>query len=176
MKTLLIGLRGSGKSTVGARAAEAVGLDFVDLDERVRRAFGGVDIATIFEERGESAFRDQEASEFARAMGESGDAIVALGGGTPTAPGVRESIETHKERGDARVVYLRAEADTLVNRLGEHGLGDNRPSLTGGDALEEMAEVFAGRDPKYRELSDHVIDASRGLEAVVSDVAGIVRG
>ena len=176
MKTLLIGLRGSGKSTVGARIAEALGLDFIDLDERVRRSFGGVDIATIFEERGETAFRSQEATEFARAMGEDGEAVVALGGGTPTAPGVSESIEAHRATGEARVIYLRAEPDTLVRRLGEHGLGDNRPSLTGGDALDEMAEVFAQRDAMYRALADEVVDASPGLEAVVGDVLGIVRG
>jgi shikimate kinase len=109
-------------------------------------------------------------------MAEASDAVIGLGGGTPTAPGVGESIEKHKESGAARVVYLRAEADTLVNRLGEQGLGENRPSLTGGDALEEMAEVFAARDPMYRRLADDIVDASRALEAVVGEVTRIIRG
>ena len=174
-KSLLIGLRGSGKTTVGRRVAEELGVEFIDLDERVREAFGGVDISTVFQQQGEPAFRARESSELSRVMDEPIDAVVALGGGTPTAPGVDDFLRSSKERGRALIVYLRADPDVLARRLLDTGIGEDRPSLTGGDPIEEIREVFDRRDPLYRALADAEVDASCTTEHVVSDVVSAVR-
>lgn len=152
---LLIGLRGSGKSTLGPRLAERIGFSFTDLDDLVARAMGEDSPGKAFAKHGQAAFRQMEGKmliDVVRPLGQ----VIALGGGTPTGMVALESIRREKSQGRARVLYLRGQPATLQARLAATDLS-SRPSLTGASPLAEIDEVFAKRDPLYLGLADHVI-------------------
>lgn len=155
---VLMGLRGSGKSTLGRAVAGATGLPFVDLDEVTTGLLGGGTLAEQWSRLGEGAFRDAEASALrAQLAGAAGSAFVlALGGGTPTAPGAAEMLGGAVGGGGVELVYLRGQPETLRERLCETDTGE-RPSLTGAGTLEEIGRVFDARDGLYSRLASRVI-------------------
>lgn len=152
---LLIGLRGSGKSTLGPALAGRVGFAFTDLDDLVARAMGEESAGKAFEKHGQAAFRQMEGKimiDVVRPLGQ----VIALGGGTPTGMVALEAIRREQAAGRAKVFYLRAEPATLRDRLRKTDIS-SRPSLTGADPLEEIDAVFSRRDPLYRGLADRTI-------------------
>jgi len=188
---VLMGLRASGKTTLGRAVAERVGWRFVDLDERVCVALGVEHAGEAFARLGEAAFRAAEREELERVLGEasgSGEVVVSLGGGTPTAAGAGALLRRASAAG-ARVVYLRNGPETLSARLRGAPADANRPALTrpadgeaaGGDEAErvaaEVGEVFARRDGLYVELATDVVEAD-GLEpeALIEVLAGMAGG
>lgn len=173
---LLIGLRGSGKTTIGRLVAQRGARHFLDLDELVLEDFGLPTVAEIWEEHGEAAFREAET----RLLGDrvlaadAPAAIVALGGGAPTAPGALPLLEDARDRGRAVIAYLRGTPETLRARL-QGSEQANRPSLTGRDPLAEIDEIFAARDPLYRKLASHVLEIDdRSIEHVAASVEGLL--
>jgi len=152
---LLIGLRGSGKSTLGRRLADTLGRPFIDLDDRTAADLGHASPGPALRAEGIDAFRAAEAKALRAALEQPGS-VLALGGGTPTAPGAEELIRSHRARGDALVMYLRALPDQLASRLTADGAPD-RPALLGGDAVAEIGDLFERRDPLYRGLADGVL-------------------
>jgi len=162
---VLMGLRGSGKSTLGRRLADALGRAFVDLDDRTAAALGCDTPGAALRERGEPAFRAAEADALRAAIDE-GAIVLALGGGTPTAAGTADLLRERVAAGRAAVVYLRASADTLAERLAVAG-GPERPALVGADPIAEIGTLFARRDPIYRELAGSVLH----LDGVSEDTA-----
>jgi len=152
---LLIGLRGSGKSTLGRRLADDLSRPFVDLDDRTAAALGHATPGDALRTEGIEAFRDAESRALTAALDEPAS-ILALGGGTPTAPGAADFINKHKADGSALVVYLRAEPTELASRLAAPGAPD-RPALIGDDPITEIGTLFDQRDPLYRDLSDAVL-------------------
>ena len=157
---VLVGPRGSGKTTVGRRLADWFGCDFADSDEELVRR-DGRDIPTIFQQDGEAGFRTLEADVIAVLLARD-PLVLATGGGAVT------NADTRRRFRDAgEVIYLHADAATLHARTA----GDpNRPPLTDLPAEEEMAAVLAEREPLYREVSGHVVDAGRAVDDVVNDV------
>ncbi len=170
---LLIGLRGSGKSTVGRALAGDLRAPFADLDDDVLTLVGASTVREAWERSGEASFREAEARALAARLGSRG-AVVALGGGTPTAPGADALIERARREGAARVAYLRAEPATLRARLSADD--PDRPSLTGADPLAEIERVFGARDEPYRRLADAIIDASRAPDEVRAALRGVAAG
>jgi shikimate kinase len=159
----LMGLRGSGKSTVGRRLAEQVGRPFVDLDRRALALLGAATVAEAWARHGEPAFRAAELSALERVLEGEPEAVVALGGGTGMIDGFEAVTEDR-----ARLVYLRAEPEVLAGRISD-GEAD-RPALKGESATGEMRSVFAERDPRYRSLAAVIVDASGSVEEVVERV------
>ena len=102
MGIVLVGYRGSGKTTVGRKLALALNLEFVDLDERITTAAGKT-IREIFAEEGESGFRDRETRALVDVLGESADRAISLGGGVIERAENREKISASGHR----VFYLR---------------------------------------------------------------------
>lgn len=149
---VLIGLRASGKTTIGRLAAERLGLGFADLDDLTPRKLGASTAAEALQSAGENAFRDAEA-EALREVLAAKPMLIALGGGTPTAPGAADTL---RDAG-TMIVYLRAQPETLGVRLAQTDL-TSRPSITGRGVIEEVAELFDRRDPVYRRLAHVVID------------------
>jgi shikimate kinase len=183
MNVLLIGLRGAGKTTVGRLAAAKLGWKFVDLDDRtpvevMAQATAGAgapaaeqpppSVAEVWQAYGEAVFRAAEVRALKRVL-EGDQQVVALGGGTPMAPGAAELLRQAGGAGGGvvRVVYLRAQPDVLAARLAAGGEAAvaARPSLTGSGVVEEIPRVFTQRDPVYRQLAGVVIDCDR-LSAV----------
>lgn len=162
---VLMGLRGSGKSTVGRAAAERWGVGFVDLDDRtlarLRGAHGVNTIAEAFTVLGEPVFRRAECAALEDVLGEGG--VIALGGGTPMAPGASELLRTS----GALLVYLHLDPEALRERIRAE-IDHRRPALrSGGDAVGEIKEVYAERDPLYRLLAQAILEADQPVGVMI---------
>jgi len=166
---LLMGLRASGKSSLARLVGARLGMDFVDLDARTPSIAGRDTVRQVFELDGEAAFRTAELEALHQVLVEP-PAVIALGGGTPTAPGASGFL-TGATNAGAPLVYLRAQPATLAGRLADaeqHAGNQHRPSLSGKPITEEIAEQYEARDPLYRELATAVIDVD-GLD--INDAA-----
>lgn len=160
---VLMGLRSSGKSSLGRRLAVYAGVDVSDLDELVCFALGVAHASEAFIRLGEERFRTEETSQLIRWLS-AADApagerprVLALGGGTPTAPGAAEALRAASSAGTS-VVYLHAPPGVLAARLRAGGAGANRPSLTGADPASEMETIYRTRHPLYAQLATVIVD------------------
>ena len=151
-----MGLRGCGKSSLARRLCAATGLPFADLDDRTAAILGEKTAADAWTNFGEVAFRAAEVRALRQALDDA-TPIIALGGGTPTAPGAEAILRTLKRERPPRIVYLRAPAEVLAARIRAGGRSV-RPSLTGLDPAEEVPVILAQRDPLYLDLADWVLD------------------
>ena len=147
----LVGLPGAGKSTLGRMLARRLGLVFVDADAELETRLG-VTIPTIFEIEGEAAFRDREEAILASLVERSG-IVLATGGGVV----IRAENRT-RLRSSGTVLYLHAEPSTLRERTRK---SRHRPLLNAADPLARLAELYAQRDPLYREVAHSVIESDR---------------
>ena len=159
---VLIGLRGSGKTTLGRLLAARRSVEFVDLDDRTVASSGHSSVSALFRALGEPAFREAERAALERALAHDAPsgAVIALGGGTPTAPGARELLERARAEGRIRVVLLEAPPAVLGARL-SIAPGD-RPLLMGANFAEEAALLADRRMPLYRTLADAVVSTASG--------------
>ena len=162
---LLIGLRGSGKSTLGRLLAVKLHRPFVDMDDETAAALRCASVAEAWEQHHESGFRLAETRVLKKLLATRGR-VIALGGGTPTAPGAKQALRNAQSEGTARIIYLRASAHTMRERLENADLAD-RPSLTGTDTITEIDLILARRDGPYRELADEVVNVDGLAEATV---------
>lgn len=153
---VLVGLPGSGKSTVGRALAARLGWEFVDLDREIERRVGR-SIPRIFAEEGEEGFRALEL-EATRALAGRDGIVVAPGGGWITRPDTVGLL-----RPPARLVYLVVSVATALARV--RGSDEVRPLLAGGDPEAALAALLASREPLYRAADLAVI-----AEGVVSEV------
>jgi shikimate kinase len=112
VKIILLGYMGRGKSTVGRQLAQKLSLPFIDLDAYIEEQFGS-SIPEIFEQKGEIVFRRKEHEYLKEILGQSGDAVIALGGGTPCYSDNMELILGHTQN----VFYLRLGIASLAKRL-----------------------------------------------------------
>lgn len=165
-----MGLRCSGKTTVGPLLAQRLGCGFVDLDERTAAKVGCATAGDVLRSLGEAAFRAAEAVALREVLALAQPMVIALGGGTPTAPGAAAMIMDAQARRAAVVVYLRAVPEVLVERMRTGG-HSSRPSLTGAGAVEEVGVLFQRRDPMYARLADRVVDAVLPAELIVEQLA-----
>ena len=148
---VLIGMMGSGKSTLGKQLARRLRRTFFDSDaEIVRRT--GASIAHIFEVEGESGFRKRESEELLRLMAQP-NAVVATGGGAILAEPNRRLL-----RENAIVLYLHASVETLYDRT-RHS--KDRPLLAVPDPKERLMQLYAVRDPLYRETAHAIVESDQ---------------
>jgi shikimate kinase len=145
---VLIGYRGSGKSTIGKKLADRLWQPFVDTDELVVRKAGGRTIKDIFETEGEQRFRDLEA-EVVREVALLQEHVIALGGGALLREDNRKLI---KDAGH-KVVYLKCEPEVLFQHIqADPDTAKTRPALTNlGGGVEEIRKLLADREPIYRQ-------------------------
>lgn len=153
---ILIGLRASGKSTAAAIIAAQLGCPMIDLDHVVAQRANLPAAADLIARDGIDAFRIAESQALAAIMDETGTVVLALGGGTPTAPHAAGMLRAAARRG-IRIVYLRATPTTLRTRLAQTDLS-SRPSLTGAGTLDEVKTLFDARDWLYQELASTIIN------------------
>ena len=156
MSIVLIGYRGSGKTSIGKRLADRLWQKCVDTDELVV-AKAGRSIAEIFADEGEAKFRELE-SEVVREVAAMNDIVIALGGGAPLSEENRRVI---KEAGH-RVIYLKCEPEELLKRIqADPDTPKSRPNLTEfGGGIEEIAKVLAEREPIYRQMADAELEVT----------------
>ena len=154
MSIVLIGYRGSGKTTVGRALADRLSWPFVDADAVVvQRA--GMTIRELFERFGEPHFRAVEAAVVAELLARR-DHVIAMGGGAVLSAETRAALATAGHP----VVYLSGSADELHRRIAaDPATAETRPSLTAlGGGLAEVRAVLAAREPVYRAAMTHEVD------------------
>lgn len=151
---------GAGKSRVGKRLAERLGLPFVDADSEIEKETGK-SVSELFATVGEAAFRERERQMICRLLG-GPVIVVASGGGAYLDPVIRAEI-----RARGRSIWLRADLDTLVERTSR---SNRRPLLEGVDRRAKLSELMERRYPVYAE-ADLVVDSHSGpVEATVESV------
>lgn len=149
---VLVGMMGSGKTSVGRRVARALNWPFQDADWAIENA-AGTTIANIFDEIGEEAFRQSERQVIARLLSDQGHQVLALGGGSFVATETRELI-----REKAFSIWLEADIEILVRRTCRR---DDRPLLKNGDPHEILSRLLEARRPTYQE-ADLIVESGVG--------------
>ncbi len=167
----LIGLPGSGKSTVGRQLARRLQIPFTDADQVLERRIG-CPIREFFEREGEEAFRDLEEQVLDELTQQPG--VLSTGGGA-----VLREVNRQRLHQRGKVVYLKSTPEELMRRL-RHDT--QRPLLQVSDPLQRLRELQAARDPLYRETAHFVIDIGRPSVATLVnmivmqlELAGVVQ-
>ena len=137
----LLGLRGAGKSTLGAKLAEALDLPFVELDREVEKEAGAA-LGEVFSMYGQDAFRRFERRSLERVLSDNAKRVIATGGSLVTDPGTSELL---LER--CRCVWLKASPEEHMARV--IAQGDMRPFKGRSAALEEIRKLLADRSRLY---------------------------
>lgn len=166
---VLVGLMGSGKTTVGNLVADRLGLPFADTDHLVEVAAGRT-VAEVFAYEHEAGFRARESAALVAALARP--QVVATGGGA-----VLIDLNRRVIRSAPVVVWLAAPPEVLASRLAGDA-GDERPLLAAGSAsvVETLHRLSAERALFYREVADHVIEvADRSPEEVADEIVGLAR-
>lgn len=159
----LVGLRGAGKSHVGAEVASVWGVPFVELDELIVRE-AQMTLPSIFEIHGEQYYRGVEREVLRRLLARDEACVVATGGSIVTDPETWALLRAH-----ARTVWLKARPEEHWDRVVAQG--DVRPMRGRPRAMNELRQLLGAREPLY-EQADVVVDtSSRAVDSVVSEVA-----
>jgi len=158
MNIVLMGVRCTGKSTVGRRLAEKLGVPFTDTDELIEERTGRL-IPRIVAEKGWPAFRAAEKAVI-RELAAAERGVIALGGGAVCDA---DNVDVLKAKGV--FVWLSARPEEIASRMGKDAAnGAERPSLTGAPSVDEIRAVMAEREPLYHRLADLVVDTT-GIDA-----------
>jgi shikimate kinase len=167
----LIGMPGSGKSSVGRQLARRLSWAFADADTEIERQIGCT-IRAFFEQHGEPAFRDVEQSVLASLLLRE-RLVLATGGGSVLREVNRQLLSARAE-----VVYLRSTPEELMRRL-RHDM--HRPLLQVSDPMRKLRDLFGERDPLYRACARFVIETGRpsvkilaGMILMQLELAGVV--
>jgi shikimate kinase len=147
----LVGMMGAGKTTAGRLMARRLKREFLDTDHEIERRCG-VKVPVIFEFEGEAGFRQREAAVIAELTARE-DVVLATGGGAVLDEANRRHLAAR-----GTVVYLHAPPPALYERVRQDR---NRPLLATADPQARLQELYAVRDPLYREIADIVFDTGR---------------
>jgi XRE family aerobic/anaerobic benzoate catabolism transcriptional regulator len=165
----LLGVRGAGKSTIGAALAKRLGKAFVEIDREIELA-AGLPLGEVFALHGEAYYRRLEREVLTRlcaSAADSGPTILATGGSIVNDPPNYALL-----RARCRTVWLRARAEDHWNRVVAQG--DRRPMADSPHAFAELRALLAAREKLYAR-ADHTIDTTgRPVAAVVSELAALV--
>ena len=161
-----VGPMGAGKTSIGRRVADRLGLRFVDVDQWIEHQLG-VSIATIFELEGEAGFRRREREALSALCAGEGQ-LIATGGGAVLDPDNRSCLTN-----SAYVVWLRVSVDQQLERLARDR---SRPLLAALDRRQRLEAMALGRNPLYASLADYVFESdSRKVSAAADRLASALR-
>ena len=153
----LVGMPGSGKSTIGKALAKALNRSFIDLDQAIEERCG-VAIPVIFEIEGEAGFRKRESKVLQEVADDQSNAVVSTGGGTILA---QQNREIMRQRGV--VIYLKATLDELLRRTSRDR---HRPLLNTDDPKARLQALFDERGALYEAMADVIIETATASVAV----------
>lgn len=148
----LVGLPGSGKTTIGKLLARRLGVPFVDSDHVIEERLG-CPIRVFWEQQGEEAFRDLEQAVIADLTGDGQARVLATGGGTVLREANRDALRAH-----THVVYLRTSPDQIYQRV-RHDR--KRPLLQVDDPMARLRALHTQRDPLYKLAAHVTVDTGR---------------
>ncbi|MDZ4163629.1 MAG: shikimate kinase [Smithellaceae bacterium] len=165
MNVILIGHRGSGKTSVGMELAARLACPFYDSDLLIEEDSGST-IPDLVETGGWSHFRERE-REVIRKMAYLKNSVIATGGGA-----VMDHQNAALLKNIGVTIWLMADAETIVRRLRrDEATSIPRPSLSGRDVVAETASLLAERNPVYRHLACYAVDTStKGICQVVEEI------
>jgi len=170
MNIILIGYRGSGKSTVGRRLADRLKMKFVDTDDLIEERYGAP-ISAIVKSHGWGHFRKLE-NNVIEGISKKDHLIIAPGGGA-----VLNTDNVKALRRNGTLVWLKADRQTLLRRMNQDpGTNTRRPTLTGKGASQELKEIMSLREPIYEQVSEIQIDTSTiDVETVVENILVVLK-
>lgn len=157
---VLVGMMGSGKSSVGRRLAGRLGMPFVDADTEIETA-AGMTIPEIFDQRGEAEFRDGERRVIGRILATRAPLVLATGGGAFMNPETRRKV---KELGIS--IWLKAEPEVLLRRVRKRS---NRPLLQTTDPEATLRRMLGEREPVYALADLTILSSDEPHEVVVGE-------
>lgn len=159
----LLGVRGAGKSTIGAALAKKLGRRFVELDQEIEAA-AGLALGDVFALHGEAYYRRVEREVLARVLAEPEPTVLATGGSIVNDPATYALL-----RARARTIWLRASAEDHWNRVVAQG--DQRPMAENPHAFEELRALLAARTKLYARADQTVETSGRTVKQVVAELA-----
>lgn len=162
---VLVGLPGSGKSTVGKLVADQLGAPFIEPDAIIVRKMQ-MPIARIFGMHGEASFREMERQAVEHALA-GPPAVIAPGAGWAAQPG-----QLDQALGQGYVIYLKVMIGTAAKRVGD---GEERPLLTGSDPVEAIRELLKVREPFYSKAEVEVKCDIKTAEQVAEEIVALAR-
>ena len=170
MHIILIGYRGTGKTSVGRKLAEKLKLPFYDTDQMIIDRIGKT-IKEWVEEKGWESFRQEEKAVI-RVISSLDCGVIALGGGAVMDPGNREVL-----RQKGLIVWLTADVQTIIKRMkSDPDNKDNRPPLSEKDWENETQELLTQRSPVYQGLADFSIDTDgKNIEGVTEEICNQIQ-
>ena len=163
---VLVGMMGAGKSSVGKRLSQRLGLPFADADTEIELA-AGMTIPEIFEKRGETEFRLGEQRVIARLLGD-GPLVLATGGGAFMNEQTRAAVAA---RGIS--IWLKADLDVLLKRVKRRA---DRPLLKNGDPAATLERLMAERVPVSAQADLTVASRDIPHDAIVAEIVGLIAG
>jgi XRE family aerobic/anaerobic benzoate catabolism transcriptional regulator len=158
----LVGLRGAGKSTIGALVARRLKIPFVELDSLIERA-AGMSLSEIFSLHGEDYYRRLEREQLAVLLGKPGQAVIAVGGSIVSDA---RNWELLKRR--SLTIWLRATPRDHMQRVLRQG--DTRPMKDNPAAMTELRALLERREPLYAESDTEVKTSGRKIQTVVEQI------
>ena len=168
MNIVLIGFRGTGKSTVGRLLAKRLERDFIDSDKFIEDSTGKT-IKSIFEEDGEEGFRQIEADTITE-LSKADNKVISAGGGVVLR---EENVNNLKDNGF--LILLEATPEIIHNRIAQDkNTTQQRPSLTDKKPLEEIKHLIEQREHAYKNAADYTINTSSvSCEDIVNEIITI---
>lgn len=165
MKIFLIGLPGSGKTTLGKKIADALKIPFVDLDKEIERREGRL-IRKIFKEKNEDYFRVLEANELSVWCGNDKEFVMATGGG---APCFFKNMDAINKAGTS--IFLDVPASEIADRIRKTNV-EERPLLSAGgiDGLKDNLELMRTNRLSYYQRAHHTFTGAAGLSEILKAI------
>jgi len=162
----LLGLRGAGKSTLGAKLAQALQVPFIELDREVERE-AGTGLGEVFSMYGQDAYRRFERKALARVLKDQPRAVIATGGSLVSDPETYALL-----RGHCHCIWLKASPEDHMQRV--IAQGDLRPFSGRAAALEEIRTLLADRDGLYARADDTVDTTGRSVRQSLAELRALV--
>ena len=170
MVITLIGYRGSGKSSVAAPLADALGWNWIDADDEIERC-AGCSIREIFEKEGEPKFRELEEKTLDELLSRD-QLVIAAGGGA-----ILSEKTCEKMKSSGPVVWLKASVEVLASRIeSDVTTTQRRPNLTSLGGRQEIEDVLAVREPLYRDCATLTVETDdRHLSEIVTSILNSIQ-
>jgi len=167
-RVALVGLRGAGKSTLGAMLAEDLGFPFVELSREIEK-FAGCSISEIQALYGQNAYRRYERRALEEAIQIYPEAVIATPGGVVSDPATFNQLLAH-----CTTVWLQADPEDHMKRVVDQG--DTRPMKASREAMEDLKSILAGRAAFYSKAELRVDTSATTLEGAFAELRRVVRG